>query len=298
MSVFVAVAEAGSLSAAARKLGRPLTTISRQLAALEDHLGASLIARNTRRLALTEAGRHYLDTCRRVMEDLASAESDLSGRSDRLRGELSITAPVVFGRLHVLPIVARFLRLHPEVDARLLLVDRVIDLAEEGVDVAVRIGALPDSSLVATRVGTVRFVTCAAPAYLHAHGAPGKPADLRGHACITFSNLAGGRQWVFNSRSRGRRSVRVAPRLAVTTAEAAIDAAVAGLGITRLLSYQAADALRRKKLVSLLDDCDDADIPVQVVRRETRRPNAQTRAFVDFAVTGLRERLAGNRSAN
>lgn len=166
INVFIAITEAGSLSAAGRRLGMPLTTVSRQLATLEDHVGVRLITRTTRDLVLTEAGRHYLDSCRRIIAELEAAERLVAGDQAEPQGELSITTPVVFGRLHVLPITTEFLRIFPRVTMRLLLVDRVVELLEEGLDVAVRIGALPDSSLIATRVGTIRHVTCASPAIL------------------------------------------------------------------------------------------------------------------------------------
>lgn len=292
MRVFVAVASAGSLSAAARKLNQPLTTVSRQLAALEDELGTSLVARTTRRLTLTEAGRLYLETCRHVLDELADVEERLGGRDDRVKGDLAITAPVVFGRLHVLPVLTGFLDKFPDVDARLHLIDRVIDLTEESIDVAIRIGPLPDSALMAVKVGDLTTLTCASPGYLQARGRPKEPADLTSHDCISFVTLAGEkRSWSFASKVHGRRLVRVHARLAVTTAEAAIDAAAAGLGITRVLSYQAADALRRKVLVTVLDAFDDTKSPIHVVRREVRRPTAQTRLFAEHAVRELRSTL-------
>lgn len=292
MRVFVAVATAGSLSAAARKLNQPLSTVSRHLAALEDALGTSLIARNTRRLALTDAGRLYLETCRHVLDELGAVESRLGGRDDHVRGDLAITAPVVFGRLHVLPLLAKFLTAYPDVDARLLLVDRVVDLTEEGMDVAIRVGELPDSALVASKVAELRTVVCAAPAYLKRKGRPREPGDLAMHACISFATLSGeGRSWTFSSRAHGRSIVRIHARLAVSTADAAIDAAIAGLGVTRVLSYQAAAALKSKALVEVLAGYDDARLPVHVVRREVRRPSAQSRFFVEFAVRELRAKF-------
>lgn len=290
MHVFVTVASTGSLSAAARKLNSSLTNVSRQLAALEDHVGTSLIARTTRRSGLTDAGRRYLETCRHVLDDLASVESELAGRSEGISGELTVTAPVVFGRLHLLPLVTRFLQAYPAVEARLLLVDRVVDLAEEGLDIAVRIGALPDSALVASKVGDLRMVTCAAPKYLKRYGQPRVPADLAGHTCIAFSNIARGGRWTFKSGAHGRRSVRINARLRVSTAEAAVDAAVAGLGVTRVLSYQAAAAVARRKLVSVLGDFDDTLVPIHIVQRPVRTPSRQVRRFIDFAVRELRTR--------
>jgi DNA-binding transcriptional LysR family regulator len=292
MRIFSTVARAGSLSAAARQLGQPLTTVSRQLAALEGHLGTSLITRTTRRLSLTDAGRDYLEISRRVLEEIDAAESRIAGRDDDLSGEIAVTAPVVFGRLYLLPVLVRFLTLHPRLDARLTLSDRVVDLAEEGIDVALRIAALPDSALIAVKVGTQRVLTCAAPAYLRKHSEPKSPADLASLDCIAFSTLPREGHWMYKSAAHGRRSVRVRPRLSVNTAEAAVDAAAAGLGVTRLLSYQAADALARKRLKTVLDDFDDTEIPVHLVHRAVRLPRPQVRLFIDFAARELRARLA------
>ncbi len=243
MKVFVAVAEAGSLSAAARGTGLPLTTVSRQLASLEDKLGVRLITRTTRSLTLTEPGRDYLASCRAILEALDVAEGRLAGQEGEPKGELALTAPVVFGRLHVLPIVVEFLKKFPSVTARLVLLDRVVDLIEEGLDVSLRIGSLPDSSQIAKRVGAIRHVTCAGPGYLKARGKPQSPRDLLQHDCIGFTALGGADRWTFGGPKRERISVR--PRLLVNTAEAAIDAAIAGLGVTRVLSYQVATQAER-----------------------------------------------------
>jgi DNA-binding transcriptional LysR family regulator len=291
MRTFVTVAETGSLSAAARKTGQPLTTVSRLLASLEDHAGINLIARTTRRLALTSAGKDYLETCRRIFEELDGAESRIAGRKGDLTGELVITAPVVFGRLHVLPIIGRFLKQHPHLDARLVLADRIVDLTEDGIDAALRIGPLPDSSLIATRVGTLRLLTCAAPDYLRVNGRIAKPEDLATHPCIVFSNLGGGGRWIFKSRDHGRRAVRPKARLSVNTAEAAIDAAIAGLGVTRVLSYQAEAALKARHLKTVLDSFDDTTIPVHLVHRAGKLPKPPVPLFIDFAAKELRARL-------
>ncbi|MDX2257947.1 MAG: LysR family transcriptional regulator, partial [Hyphomicrobiaceae bacterium] len=286
---FVAVAQAGSLSAAARKLGQPVTTVSRQLAALEAALGASLVTRTTRSHALTDAGRRYLDVCRRVLEEIASVEGALrGGAAGELAGALTVTAPTLFGRLHVLPVIARFLAAHSKVDVRLMLTDRVVDLVEEGVDLAVRVGALPDSTLIATRAGGLRHVVCAAPSYLRRRGEPVEPRDLAGHDAIQFAGLDRAATWVFRSGAHGRVAVPVAARLVVDTADAAVDAAAAGLGITRVLSYQAADALRKKAVRAVLSDWDDTEVPVHVVTRPVRFPKPAARALAEAVVAGLR----------
>lgn len=290
MSVLVSVAEAGSLSAAARRLGMPLPTVSRKVSELEGHLGARLLVRSTRRLALTDAGRAYVDACRRILGEVDDAERAAAGEYRVPRGTLMVAAPIVFGRLHVLPVVTAFLEAYPEVDARLVLGDRVINLADEHVDVAVRIGRLPDSNLVATRVGAIRLVVCASPAYLARYGTPERPADLAHHRCVTFEGLASPEAWIFGA---GRDEVRVPirSRLVVNTAEAAVDAAVAGVGITRVLSYQALEASRGAALTLLLEDVEPTPAPASLVYGGRWLLPVKLRAFLDFAAPRLRERL-------
>lgn len=288
MTMFAAVAEAGSLSAAARHLGEPLTNVSRALAQIEDRLSCTLIERTTRRMVLTEAGRDYLETCRRVIDQIEAAESRITGEAGDLSGALAITAPVAFGRLHVVPVLAAFLASFPRIDARLLLMDRVVDLIDEGIDVAVRIGALPASALIALRVGTLKMVACASPDYLDRHGVPSAVADLTGRDCITFDGLPGGTRWNFKSKRHGRKSVRIRARLSVNSADAALDAAAAGAGITRVLSYQAKAALDAGRVRSVLDRFDDTAIPVHLVYRPTRSDSPRVREFVRFASSRLR----------
>jgi DNA-binding transcriptional LysR family regulator len=290
MRLFAAIADAGSLSAAGRKLGMPLTTVSRKLAALEEALGARLVTRSTRRLVLTEAGRHYLEACRRIIEELDEAEAHLAGQQSEPQGELAITAPVLFGRLHVLPVVCDFLRRYPRVDARMLLLDRPVDLVEEGLDAAVRIGTPPDSSLIATRVGSVRQVVCASPQYLADHGTAKHLDQLAAHDCIVFSSLDARDRWTFSAGKRQER-VRVRTRLIVNTAEAAVDAAIAGVGITRVLSYQAAAALAEGSLKEVLNGMDSSEIPVSIMHREDRLAQTKVRVFVAFAAAALRKRI-------
>lgn len=289
MRVFVAVADGGSLSAAGRSLGMPLATVSRHLSALEDQLGVRLITRTTRRLVLTEPGLHYLESCRRIMAEMDSAELRLAGGQAEPHGELAFTAPVVFGRLHVLPVVVAFLEAYPRVTARMLLVDRVVDLVEEGLDLSVRVGPLPDSSLIATRVGATRYVACASPSYLARRGTPGSPQDLASHDCISFNTLSLVQRWRFYGQKR--QMVTVQPRLSVNTAEAAIDAAVAGLGVTRVMSYQAASRLADGSLRLILEDFEPEAAPVSLLHREDRLPQAKVRNFVAFAAPLLRKAL-------
>lgn len=275
----VAAAEAGSLSAAARELAVPLPTLSRKVAELEAHLGVPLFVRTSRRLAITEAGEAYVASARRVLEQLAEADRAARGEFAEPRGELAIAAPLVFGRLHVLPIVTELLGANPQITARLVLSDRLASFADDHLDVAVRIGELADSALVAQRVGTVRRVVCASPGYLAAHGRPRRPEELARHACISFRD---DREWVFPTAR-----IAIRPRLAVTTAEAAIDAAAAGVGIARVLSYQVRDhALER-----LLVRHEPPPVPVHLVRTPAPVPR-KLRAFLDLAQVRLKASLA------
>jgi DNA-binding transcriptional LysR family regulator len=291
MSVLVAVAEAGSLSAASRKLGIPLPTVSRKLSELETHLNTRLLIRSTRKLALTEAGAAYLPACKRILEQLGDAERAASGEYVSPRGDLVVTAPIVFGRLHVLPAINEFLASYPEIDVRLVLSDRNVHLIDDHVDLAVRIGPLRDSSMVTTRVASVRRVVCASSAYLASRGTPKVPDDLSTQACITFDSLTSSTAWRFASAgSRTERSVPIRSRLSVNTAEAAIDAAVAGLGLTRVLSYQAAKAVAEGKLKIVLAKYEPEPLPINLLHLGRGLLPFKTRAFLDFLASRIRER--------
>jgi DNA-binding transcriptional LysR family regulator len=290
MSILLAAVDAGSLSAAARRLGSPLATVSRKVSDLEAHLGARLLNRTSRRLTLTPAGDVYVAACRRILEEVDEAERAASGEYRAPRGELIVTAPIVFGRLHVLLVVIDFLKSYAEIAIRLTLADHTINLLEQHVDLAVRIGALPDSSLVATRVGTIRRVVCASPDYFAAHGAPRAPADLAAHDCVAFEGISGN-VWRF-AQGKAKTAVTVRARLVVNTAEAAIDAAVAGLGITRVLSYQATQAVRAGGLALALAAFEPAPSPVHLVHAGGRLLPLKLRAFLDFAAPRLKARLA------
>ena len=288
MQVLVAAVDAGSLSAAGRRLGMPLATVSRKVSELEAQLKTRLLNRTSRKVTLTEAGELYVAASRRILDEVHEAERAASGEYSAPKGDLVITAPVVFGRLHVLPVVTDFLKAHPEIDIRLLLSDRLAALLEERIDVAVRIGELPDSSLIAARVGSIRHVVCASPAYFAARGRPARPADLATHDCITFEGLASPRAW--NIGKRGD-SVVVHSRLVVNTAEAAIDAAIAGLGITRVLSYQVAGTVAAGKLVLVLRDFEPPPWPVSLVFAGQRLSPQKLRAFLSFATPRFKEAL-------
>ncbi|MDE1914285.1 MAG: LysR family transcriptional regulator [Pseudomonas sp.] len=291
MSIFVAVVDAGSLTAAARRLDMPLASVSRKVAELETHLKTRLLHRTTRQLSLTDAGASYLDACRRILEDISEAERAATGEYSQPRGELVVTAPVVFGRLHIVPVVAEFLAQYPEIDINLILTDRVVHLMEEHCDVAVRIGELPDSSLKAMQVGAVRRLVCASPAYLAARGVPAEPRDLAAHDCITFEVLASQGAWGFGAGKTGL-SVPVHSRLSVNTAEAAIAAATLGVGVIRVLSYQVADALREEALAVMLEAFESAPLPISLVHKGQSPLPLKLRAFLDFVMPRLRARIA------
>lgn len=292
MSTLVAAVDAGSLSAASRKLNVPLATVSRRVSDLEKALRTKLLVRTSRRLELTNAGRSYVVACRDVLAAVDQAERTAAGEYAVPRGELVVTAPIVFGRLHVLPVIIDFLNTYPDIDVRLMLNDRITNFIEDHVDVALRIGTLPDSSLIATRLGSVRRVVCASPDYLKSHSpAPSHPSDLNGHACITFEGLMSPALWKFGS-GKDEIAVEIKSRLAVTTAEAAIDAAAAGLGVTRVLSYQIADAYRARTLKIILDDFEPDPSPVNLVYASQGLLPLKTRAFIDFATDRLRRTLS------
>lgn len=291
MSLFVATVEAGSLSAAARRAGVPLATVSRKLSELEKHLGTRLLNRSTRRLTLTDAGQSYLAACRRILDEVDEAERTAAGEYSSPTGELVITAPVVFGRLQVLPVITGFLAVYPQVDIRLTLSDRITQLVEEHIDLALRIGELPDSAMVAIRVGSIRRIVCASPAYLASHGTPEKPSELAGHSCVTFEGLASPATWSFGA-GKTETTVPVRSRLQVNTAEAAIGAAIAGLGLTKVLSYQADAAVRAGALRVVLEPFEPLPWPVSLVHAGRGRLPVKLRAFLDFAAPRLKERLA------
>jgi DNA-binding transcriptional LysR family regulator len=293
MSVFVAVAETGSFSAAGRKLGIPLPTVSRKVSDLEAHLTTQLLVRTTRKLTLTDAGEAYVAACKRILEEVTDAERAASGEYAAPRGDLVVTAPIVFGRLHVLPAVNAFLRHYPEIDVRLLLADRNVHLIDDHIDLAVRIGELPDSSMVAMRVGAVRRVVCASANYLAAVGTPKVPEDLTALACVSFDALTSSVAWTFGDpQSRRERDVPIHSRLSVNTAEAAVDAAIAGVGVTRVLSYQAASAVADGKLKIVLAAYEPEPLPVNLVYAEQSLLPRKTRAFLDFVAPRIREGAA------
>lgn len=290
MRVFATAAGEGSLSAAGRKLGMPLATVSRKVAELERGIGAPLLTRTARGMSLTVTGRGYLAACRRILEDVGEAERLASGEYRAPRGELVVTAPMVFGRLHLVPIIVEFLAAFRDIDVRAVLDDRILGIPDGQIDVAIRIGDLHDSSLVATRVGGVRLVVCASPAYLARCGTPATPAELGAHACISFTGLSPPDAWKFGSTRPGR-PVAIRPRLTVNSAEAAVDAALAHVGLVRVLSYQVEWEVRSGSLVTVLGKFERAPRPVQVVYARRKPLPLKQRAFLDFAIPRLRAGL-------
>jgi DNA-binding transcriptional LysR family regulator len=291
MSLFVATVQAGSFSAASRGLRLPLPTVSRKVALLESQLGTRLLVRSTRKLSLTDAGVTYLAACKRILEEVRDAERAAAGEYSVPRGDVILTAPVAFGRLHVLPIVCDFLALHPQINVRLLLSDRNQDLLDNQIDIAVRIGSLPDSSLVAAKVGEVTYVVCGSEAFLAAHGTPKTPADLERTPCVSLEALGATPIWTFASQEHGTRSVHVQMRLAVNTAEAVIDAAVAGVGLVRVLSYQTARAIEAGSLRRVLRKYESDPLPVHLIHTGRKPVARKLRAFLDFATPRLRQSL-------
>ena len=294
MSILVASAEAGSFSAAGRQLGVPLPTISRKVADLEAHLNTQLLVRSTRKLSLTEAGLTYIAACKRILEQVDEAESQASGEYTVPRGTLTMTAPIVFGRLHVVPVVNEFLAHFPQINVHLTLSDHTINIVDEHIDLAVRVGALPDSTLVATKVGEIRRVVCGSPDYSAAHGVPKTPDDLADHMCVTFTALASGMTWIFNPRGKPTKGVRPYCRLKINTAEAAIDAAIASVGVTNVLSYQVARAVAAGKLRLVLQDYEPDPIPVHLVHAGQTILPLKLRRFTEFAASRLRKSLAAD----
>jgi DNA-binding transcriptional LysR family regulator len=289
MRLLITAVEAGSFSAAARQLGVPLPTLSRKIGELEKHLNARLLIRSTRRLSPTEAGAAYVATARRILDQVSEAERSASGEYVTPRGGLVITAPIVFGRLHVLPVVCDFLSEFPEINVRLTLSDRFLHLHDDQIDMAVRIGELPSSSLVATRIGTVSRVVCASPKLLARLGVPKTPEGLADLPCVHFEGTSAS-AWYFS-----RQTVLVRHRLSVNTAEAAVDAAVAGVGFTQVLSYQAARAVQEGTLKLVLRKFEPAPLPVSLVHGVRGTLPLKMRRFLDYTAPRLRKALSGER---
>jgi DNA-binding transcriptional LysR family regulator len=291
MSTFLAVAEDGSLSAASRRLGTPLATVSRRISDLESHLRTKLFNRSSRQLVLTDAGSSYLTACKRILTDVTEAERTACGEYIAPTGELTVTTPIGLGRTILIPILMDFLKAYPDIKARMIPTDRPLSLFQEQIDVGVRIGALPDSSLVAVRLGTTRRVVCASPSYLAARGTPRTPEQLAGHDCINYAGFGLPDEWTF-VRGKTAIAVPVNTRLVVGSAEAACAAARAGIGITIALAYQLKVGSDGGALTTLLDEFQPAPLPVSLVYAANRFLPIKVRAFLDFATPRLKRVLA------
>jgi DNA-binding transcriptional LysR family regulator len=287
MQAFVAVADLQGFAPAARKLRLSPSAVTRLVAALEDRLGARLLQRTTRSVTLTDAGTRYLARARRILADVEEAELAAEGERTRPSGRLVVSAPVGFGRLHVSPVMAAYLKRYPEVSAELRLEDRVVNLIEDGIDLAVRIGFLGDSSLVARHVGEMRRIVVAAPSYLKQHGEPKTPAEVAGHQTIQFGSTSATGEWRFSDAGREFR-LNITPRFSSNGADAAVHYAEQGGGLTRVLAYQAADAIRRGSLKVVLQPFEQAPLPIHIVYPTSRLLSAKVRSFIDL-VTEIAE---------
>jgi DNA-binding transcriptional LysR family regulator len=290
MSVIVAVTETGSFSAASRRLRTPVATVSRKVSELEGRLKAQLFQRSSRQMTLTDAGRSYIEACKRIIEQVDDAEREVSGEYRIPKGDLAVTAPWGLGHMHLLPITVEFLKAYPEIALRLVLTDRVVNTVEENIDVSIRIGALPDSSMIATRIGSVRVVLCASPDYLAARGHPKDPGDLSNHACITVDDVAPQRTWKF---VKGNREIAapIQSRLTVNDSEAAIEAAIAGAGIARVMSYKMEIARRSGTLVVMLENFELEPLPIHIVYAGRKPMPLKLRAFLNWVTPRLKARL-------
>ena len=291
IQVFIKVADNQGFAAAARSLNMSPPAVTRAVAMLEEELGTPLFVRTTRLVRLTESGQRFLQDARRILHDLEEAQDTATGSHSAPRGELHVTAPALFGRMYVTPILGDFLNMYPGVSARTLFVDRIVNLVDEGMDVAIRLGNLPDSSLVAVRCGLIRHVVVASPDYIARKGMPVLPEDLSDHQIIQSTAAAAGNDWKFQHNDRPI-SVRLEPRVRMNTNDAAVELAVRGGGMARLISYQVAPYVADGRLQVVLDAFEMPSQPVHVVHQEGRLVSAKVRAFVDFVAQGLRQELA------
>lgn len=290
MRVLLTAVECGSLSRASRRLGQPLATVSRKVSDLESHLGANLLIRSSKGLELTPAGRAYITATKYILEQLDEAERTAAGEYTAPKGELVVTAPIMLGRLHVMPVVINFLSEFPEVCVELMLTDRVTDFLDDQIDVAVRVGHLPDSSLIATQLGSVRRVTCASSTYLASHAAPVVPQDLFDHDVFSFEGMSPETTWSYWSKGK-EIIVPVRSRLRVSNIDAVIHAGLAGAGVIRTMSYQVADYVHKSRLQLLLETYEPPPPPVHLVYYKQCRLPLKLRVFIDFIVPRLRKRL-------
>ena len=293
INVFVAVVDTNGFAGAARKLKISPPAVTRAINELEAHLAVRLLTRTTRVVRVTEPGARYAEDCRHILAQLAEADESVAGMQRAPRGRLTITAPVLFGAKFVAPIVTEYLQGNPEVVATCWFLDRVVNMLDEGADIGIRIGELPDSSMQAASVGRVRRVICAAPAYLELHGAPQAPADLQSHTIVSASAVTPTTEWRLIQNGEPC-TVKLQPRMTTTSNDSALTAALAGFGITRLLSYQVAEFVKDGRLKPLLGEFELSSLPVHVVHREGQHASKKARAFIDLVVERLRANPALN----
>ena len=291
MATLLAVVETGSFSAASRKMRVPVTTVSRRVAELEAHLRTKLLQRTTRKVTLTDAGAPYVQTCRKVLEQISEAERNAAGEYQSPRGELTVTAPLVFGRMHLVPIIAEFMAQFVDVRLNCRFHDRNLDLQDEGIDVAVRVGPLPDRSWRARRICSIRRVVCASPDYLARRGEPRALADLEAHECVGFHGFDPKGSWLFPS-AEGTSAVPIHSRITFDTIESAIDAGIAGMGLIRVFSYHVRPAVCSGLLREVLAEFSPPEVPVQIIHRHDELVPLKVRAFIDFVVPRLQTQLA------
>lgn len=290
MTLLLAAVEHGSLSKASRELRLPLASVSRKVAELESHLKATLLIRSTKGLELTPTGRSYVAAAKAILEQLNEVERTAAGEYTEPKGDLAVTAPIMFGRLHVLPVVTQFLSTFPEIAVNLMLTDRVAHFPDDQIDVAVRVGTLPNSRLIATRLGEVRRVMCASPDYLASNGVPATPDELVRHDVISFENVALSTTWTFESGGVEMR-VTFRSRLSVDTIDAVIDAGLAGAGLIRAMSYQVVEYVRAGRMQVVLEPFERPPLPVHLIYTQQNRLPLKLRAFIDSVVPRLRDRL-------
>lgn len=292
MSIFVKIVECGSLTGAADKLFMSQSSVVRALASLEKELDTQLLYRTTRRLKLTEEGEEYFKRCRHILLEIEEAENTLNQRQTSPKGIIRITAPITFGRLHLAPVINEFLAEYPEMEVELLLLDRVVDLIEEGMDIALRIGPLPDSTLMAKQVGQVSYKVCGSPDLINSEGKPSHPTELNKFSCIHLTALASHAKWPFYDRGTLHK-ISVKGRYKTNHVETALDACKQGLGYGQFLSYQVASFVQKGELLPILEEFETKPLPVNLVYPHSRQLSSRSRAFIDWARPRLQRRLSG-----
>jgi DNA-binding transcriptional LysR family regulator len=293
MTAFLTVLDTGGFASAARKLNVSPSVVTRMVGELEDAMGVRLLTRTTRMVRVTDTGADYADRCRRILADIEEAELSATSLHGNPRGLLSITSSMLFGKMYVTPIVTDYLGRYSEVDINCWFLDRIVNIVDEGIDVAIRLGELPDSSMQAVRVGGVRRVVCASPDYLERHGTPQHPDELAKHSIVSASGVSSLSEWRFGIDER-KQSVRVKPRMTTTTNDSAIVAVVAGLGLTQLLSYQVAQQIQDGTLKIVMAEFEPPPFPIHVIHREGRHVTRKVRTFLDLAIDTLRANRALN----